>query len=203
MIETQAVAVADAATLAQLAQAINEAHARAEEGVRMGAERARNVGALLLRARSVIAHGNWLAWLEGKDATGKSNVSVSPREAQRYMRIAKRWEELRANASRMTHLSLTDGLRILAGDVDDEPDGGDEDDAPLTEEEFAARLEEEEREAIRQSQEDVAHLDYAAFILLVRKYLKQLRKKAALVTDGDVVALTAALGAVEAGLPPA
>lgn len=126
---------AETASLAELARQINVAHALAEEGVRGGADRARRVGELLLRAKAAVGHGNWLAWLEG-------NVAFGVREAQRYTRIAQRWSSVRANTSPLTHLGIAEALEILT-------DGG-EDEEELTPEGMAARLREEEEEAKRQ-----------------------------------------------------
>lgn len=53
------------------------AGARAAEAI----EYARQAGQLLLKVKASLKHGEWLPWLE-------KNVSVSPRQAQRYIAVA-------------------------------------------------------------------------------------------------------------------
>jgi hypothetical protein len=77
--------------LAQLAEQINAEHASALSAARTALEHARRAGQLLAEAKKQCPHGQWLPWL-------KANVSFSERTAQKYLRLAERWEELTAKA---------------------------------------------------------------------------------------------------------
>jgi hypothetical protein len=101
-----------APNLAQLAKKINAEHTAALRAARTCLKHARRAGELLAEAKEHCGHGKWLPWLE-------ANVEFTPRTAQRYMRLAERWPELEANATAPSHLTIEDGLKLLA-DPDDE-----------------------------------------------------------------------------------
>ena len=97
-------------SLEALAPAIVREHEAAVTAVRSGLEHARRAGDLLLDAKRQVPHGEWLPWLAAHCP------EVSGRTAQAYMRIAKRWPELEANAKRVADLSLREALAKLASD---------------------------------------------------------------------------------------
>jgi hypothetical protein len=64
-----------------LQEEIRAAHRDARDAVKTAVDRARDAGLRLIEAKSLLGHGEWLPWL--------SETGVSPRTAQRYMRIAR------------------------------------------------------------------------------------------------------------------
>jgi len=68
--------------LPTLAASINDHLAAAEAATRRGLEHAIAAGSLLLEAKELVGHGNWLAWLE-------ANCHVGVRQAQAFMRLAR------------------------------------------------------------------------------------------------------------------
>jgi len=94
--------------LAELAVAINEAHAAVEACFSTGLTHAIRVGELLKAAKELVPHGEWLPWLA-------QNCTVSARSAQRYMLVADRQRQLAANTNRVSHLSLREGLELVLG----------------------------------------------------------------------------------------
>jgi hypothetical protein len=104
--KTEANALATS-SLAKLAEAINTAHDLCERAVQDAVGHAKRTGELLLQAKGLVAHGQWLPWLE-------ANCRVEVRQAQRYMRLAAEWDRLVANASPGTHLSLKGAMDLLA-----------------------------------------------------------------------------------------
>jgi hypothetical protein len=68
--------------LAVLAAEIQEAHADTLKYLHRAAERALEAGKLLLEAKELLGHGQFLPWI-------KENCQLSERTAQRYMRIAR------------------------------------------------------------------------------------------------------------------
>jgi hypothetical protein len=59
---------------------------------------------LLLRAKELVEHGQWLLWLA-------ENIDFTPRQAQKLMRLASKWNEIQAapNANSGTHLTSING----------------------------------------------------------------------------------------------
>jgi hypothetical protein len=55
-------------------------------------------GQLLLEVRQQLPQGTWLAWL--------AKTTITPRTAQRYMRIYQHREQLSEDATRVSHLSV-------------------------------------------------------------------------------------------------
>lgn len=70
------------ADMAVLINEINIEHASALKHAGRAIEHAKRAGMLLIEAKRRLPHGQWLPWLE-------ANVSVSDRQAQRYMAAAK------------------------------------------------------------------------------------------------------------------
>ena len=91
------------------AHAINAEHAQAEAAFREGLIHAVRAGELLLQAKSHLAHGEWLRWLN-------TNVGFSVRTARAYMRVASNWGMLdEVNAQPTAHWTLDDALTLLSG----------------------------------------------------------------------------------------
>lgn len=90
---------------------INASHEAACRSANATLDHARRAGVGLIQAKRDLAHGAWLPWL------AENCPSISRQTAQRYMRIADRWDEIEAarNASRETHLPLRQALALLAG----------------------------------------------------------------------------------------
>jgi hypothetical protein len=68
---------------------------------------ARQACQLLIEAKSRVRHGHWLAWL-------KENISVTPRMAQNYMRIAEGWQAIEVKCETVSHLTVRQALNVLA-----------------------------------------------------------------------------------------
>jgi hypothetical protein len=90
---------------AELARRIQAAHEAAQAGARTALESAILCGELLLEAKRLVGHGRFLPWLD-------ENTTLGPRQAQRYMRVARNQDALR-NASSETHLA--GAMALLAG----------------------------------------------------------------------------------------
>src|SRR5262249_14471165 len=68
-------------------------------------------GLLLLAAKKRAEGQGWLKWL-------KDSVTVSVRQAQRYMRVADNWDEICAKCDTgVASLGLVEALHLLAGPV--------------------------------------------------------------------------------------
>lgn len=65
-----------------LAGDIRRAHADVQEAAKTAAERAIAAGHLLLEAKELVGHGEWLPWL-------RNHCALAERTAQLYMRLAK------------------------------------------------------------------------------------------------------------------
>jgi len=92
---------------ADLAAAINQEHKHAVNKAREALEHARRCGELLLQAKKRMPHGEWLPWLT-------DNCKFSARTATGYMRLASRWDELRAKSATVADLPLRTALAIVA-----------------------------------------------------------------------------------------
>lgn len=93
-------------SLADLAARINVEHEAAESAYRSGIEHALECGALLLQAKTVLSHGQWLPWLQ-------SNCSVSSRSARLYMQLARNRPELEAKSATVANMTLQGAVRLL------------------------------------------------------------------------------------------
>jgi len=87
---------------------INTAHAEAQAYAGKAVERALEAGDLLLLAKSQVAHGQWLPWLQ------KNCPAISERTAQNYMRVAKELPIEKRNAADLT---MREALRLVAGEL--------------------------------------------------------------------------------------
>ena len=104
--------------LEKLAGEINERCAAARESVTSAAFAALQAGALLNEAKTLVPHGHWLPWLH-------ENVSVSDRQAQKWMRVAREWPAIEANTNRNSYLTIEQGLELIS-----EPRETQDDDEP-------------------------------------------------------------------------
>jgi hypothetical protein len=100
-------------SLTKLAGQINAEHASFESALRKGLEHARNAGELLVEARRQIPHGRWLSWLN------THCPGVTARTAQRYMRVASRWDELVVKCDTVSHLTFNQAVRLLTNESQD------------------------------------------------------------------------------------
>lgn len=105
---------------ASLSDQINAEHRLAQEHARTAVTHARRAGELLLQAKELAAHGQWLPWLA-------ANVpGISERAAQGYMRLARECLADPAKAQRVADLSLRAALQELAEPRPAAPIGADE-----------------------------------------------------------------------------
>jgi len=95
------------ASLTDLATQINDEHRQAEQALNTGLEHARRAGELLIQAKQLCQHGEWLPWLE-------QNFEGSARTARAYTLVAQRWPELEAKWQRAANLSIRDAMRLIA-----------------------------------------------------------------------------------------
>jgi hypothetical protein len=70
-------------SLPVLAAEIRQAHADVQEAAKTAAERAIAAGHMLLEARELVKHGEWLPWLRG-------HCALAERTAQLYMQLARK-----------------------------------------------------------------------------------------------------------------
>src|SRR5262245_18544950 len=101
--------------LCALAGRINEQHRAAEAASRSFLEHARQAGELLLQGQDQCQRQGlpWLKWL------GK-NASFSQQTASRYMRLARNWDQERAELLTVSNLGLVGALKAMArGDAGD------------------------------------------------------------------------------------
>jgi hypothetical protein len=102
-----ALAISDQAGLVGLGRQIEAAHQRAAQHAHRALEAAWECGRLLEEAKAALGHGAWLPWLQ-------AHTTVSPRQAQRYMRLAEHRAVLEGKYDAATHLTLTEALAELA-----------------------------------------------------------------------------------------
>lgn len=100
-------------SLFDIANAINESHALAEQHAGMAIHRAKQAGELLNHAKAQVEHGQWLPWLAANCPT------IATRTAQSYMRLASNWETLAGKYATVAHLTVNEALRLL---VEPKPD---------------------------------------------------------------------------------
>lgn len=98
--------------LVGLAESINRHIGQSIIGARRSLEHAHAAGKDLIKAKDLVSHGSWRAWV-------KDNCHLSLRTAQICMELANRWDELQAKAQRTTHLTVEAALRMLKKDERD------------------------------------------------------------------------------------
>jgi hypothetical protein len=79
--KSAAIAIKGSNRLPVLASSINEHLRAANAAVKRGFEHAIAAGKLLLEAKELVAHGEWLPWLQANQ--------IGARQAQTYMRLAR------------------------------------------------------------------------------------------------------------------
>ncbi len=121
-LKTQPALVRPSSNLAELASAINQEHQKCAQAAQTCLERARRAGELLAQAKKECGHGKWLPWV-------KANLKFGDRQAQKYLRVFREWENL-PNANSNSDLSLDTGLKLLAGDREPGEDDGPEEAQP-------------------------------------------------------------------------
>ena len=98
------------ATLPQLAEKANKAHAACERAANSMLQYAKQCGEALAKAKTQLPHGEFTTWIE-------ENCRFSPRQARKYLTIARNWEELtkrnRGAVLELDSLSMREALRIL------------------------------------------------------------------------------------------
>lgn len=95
-------------SLDALAIRINEQQAKIEQAWGMTLELAKQAGEMLIEAKRLAGHGNWLPWLE-------TNCRVSASMAEKYVKIAKGWDVLAAgNPEHVPNLGIRDAVKLLA-----------------------------------------------------------------------------------------
>lgn len=88
---------------------INTHHQNAMRQAKGAVESAKAAGLLLLQLKTTIPHGEWTTWL-------KSNLTVSDRQAQRYMSVAQgKTVPLRKLAGKTDTVSVLDNQKSSAG----------------------------------------------------------------------------------------
>jgi hypothetical protein len=90
----------------QLAEQINTEHKAVIDGLRASLDHAIKAGELLLDAKRIAGHGNWLGWLQ-------ANCQFSERTAQNYIKLAENKERL-LNTQRVADLSLREAIGLLS-----------------------------------------------------------------------------------------
>lgn len=96
--------------LPALAERFRHEHAACEAAGRQTIEHAIAAGNILIEAKSVVGHGNWLPWL-------RDNCHVSERTAQQYMRVARNQDQLQKRNG-AADLSLRDAQALLTTPTD-------------------------------------------------------------------------------------
>lgn len=99
-------AEASIANTVHLAERINSHHAAATHHAEQVIVNARAAGELLLEAKDTVLHGEWQDWLE-------ANFEGSGRTARAYMRIARRWDLIRAKRQSTATLSISEALKLI------------------------------------------------------------------------------------------
>ncbi len=95
------------AVLADIAKKIDVEQEAIQSAFAMSLTHAIEAGELLLKAKKVVSHGEWLSWL-------KLNCIVSARLAQTYMRLAREREQIEAKCADSALLSNDSALKLLA-----------------------------------------------------------------------------------------
>jgi hypothetical protein len=98
-------AVVVGGALTDLRERLKAEHAAVVSAIQGALAHAMAAGDILIEAKRQLDHGDWLPFLESCD--------IEPRTAQRYMQVARHREEIEANTTRVSHLSIRDALAQL------------------------------------------------------------------------------------------
>lgn len=99
--------MANGMALSAAASEIKHEHRMAITHARSALEHGRRAGELLTQAKSTIPHGSWLEFVERE-------CEISVRQAQRYMRVASRWDAIQANTETGLTLGIDSALDSIA-----------------------------------------------------------------------------------------
>jgi hypothetical protein len=100
-----------------LAASINDHLGAAEAATRRGLEHAIAAGMLLLEAKELVGHGDWLAWL-------KDNCRIGSRQAQTWMRLARNRHKLEAIKNESAaHLTIAAAEALVGKPRPERPHG--------------------------------------------------------------------------------
>jgi Protein of unknown function (DUF3102) len=91
-----------------LAASIRDHLLAANGAMRRGVEHAIAAGLLLLEAKEIVGHGDWLPWLQ-------ANCEIGPRQAQTYMRLARNRHKLEALKTRSDAFLTIAAAEALVG----------------------------------------------------------------------------------------
>jgi hypothetical protein len=93
-------------SLPHLAARIRAEHEATSAALKTSVEHAMAAGELLLEAKELVKHGQWLPWLA-------EHCAISDRTAQLYMRCAKNRSAIEANTQCVADLTLNEAAAIL------------------------------------------------------------------------------------------
>jgi len=93
-------------SLPELAARIRAEHRATATALQSSVEHAMTAGDLLLEAKALVKHGEWLPWLA-------AHCEISERTAQLYMRCAKNRKAIEANTQPIADLSLNEAAALL------------------------------------------------------------------------------------------
>jgi Protein of unknown function (DUF3102) len=93
-------------TLDDLAVRIRAEHEQVGAALRRGVEHALRCGDLLLQAKTQVAHGEWLPWLE-------EHCVMAERTAQAYMKLARNRSAIEAETRNVADLGVRGALALL------------------------------------------------------------------------------------------
>lgn len=160
--------------LKELAAKIRKGHQQVLEALRTGVEQARLTGNFLIRAKDLVPKGEWTVWV-------KKNCSFTMQEAQRYMRLARGWQELKDAGNDPEEMTLTEALSLLShlnGTAKPMSDGPDESAFDLT----PAELKDRRERAMELRDERLTFTadstEHAVVEQLIARLFGSLRKKA-------------------------
>jgi Protein of unknown function (DUF3102) len=100
-----------------LASTINAHLTEAEAATRRGLEHAIAAGLLLIEAKELVSHGEWIAWLQ-------ANCQIGQRQAQTYMRLARNRHRFDATKNAATaYLTIAAAEAIVGRPRPERPHG--------------------------------------------------------------------------------
>ena len=102
----KSISIEQSNSLADLRERLKSEHAGVAAGLQAGLAHAMTAGGILIEAKGLVPHGQWLPWLV--------SCGLSERTAQRYMRLARHRPGIEgANATCVSDLSLNGALALL------------------------------------------------------------------------------------------
>src|SRR5688572_24644980 len=94
------------AECSSLAERINAEHELAAGKAREAIEHARRAGEYLQQAKAAVGHGNWMSWLS------TNCPHIHERKAERYMALAKGWNDILAKSDNVSDLTVSGALQL-------------------------------------------------------------------------------------------